>query len=134
MENSKQIETCLSEISDNKDMILSLEKLQDSDNSATTIHPCRTAHRVEAQIKNISGKKSDQNELEVEAKLLQPDTDLMISSLNLPEIIGRREKLVWRFKQENTLLYGMYKTLKKQQDLCTIGICYFSYRDSLTTT
>ena len=114
MENSKQIETCLSEISDNKDMILSLEKLQDSDNSATTIPPCRTAHRVEAQIKNISGKKSDKNELEVEAMLLQPDTDLMISSLNLPEIIGRREKLVWRFKQENTLLYGMYKTLKKK--------------------
>ena len=134
MENSKQIETCLSEISDNKDMILSLEKLQDSDNSATTISPCRTEHRVQAQIKNISGKKSDKNELEVEAKLLQPDTDLMISSLNLPEIIGRREKLVWRFKQENTLLYGMYKTLKKHQDLCTIGICYFSYRDSLTTT
>merc|ERR1719189_956148 len=64
MENSKQIETCLSEISDNKDMILSLEKLQDSDNSATTIPPCTTEHRVQAQIKNISGKKSDKNELE----------------------------------------------------------------------
>lgn len=100
MENSELLETCLSEISDNKDLSPSPEKIRDSDHSAATTSSFGTLEsstvRSAAFRRTVSDQNFDHEEIEDGKILLHPDStrDLLKNALNLPEVIGRREKLV----------------------------------------
>ena len=105
VENSELLETCLSEISDNKDLSPSPEKIRDSDHSAATTSSLWRSEfgttesstvRSTALRKTVSDRNLDNEEMEDGKVLLHPDStrDLLKNALNLPEVIGRREKLV----------------------------------------
>ena len=88
MENSEVLETCLSKVSESKELHPSAEKILDSDHSATITS--RTMKSTTLR-KTLSDQNFDNDEL------LRQDSarDLLLkNALNLPEVIGRREKLV----------------------------------------
>ena len=105
MENSELLETCLSEVSYNKELSPSSEKIRDSDHSGTTTSslwrtesgtPELSTVRNKALRKTVSDQNFDHDEIQDGKTLLHPDSarDLLKNALNLPEVIGRREKLV----------------------------------------
>ena len=105
MENSGLLETCLSEVSDNKELSPSSEKIRDGDHSVTTTSslwktesgtPGSNTVRNKALRKTVSDQNIDHDEIQDGKTLLHQDStrDLLKNALNLPEVIGRREKLV----------------------------------------
>ena len=85
-------------MSDNKELRSSSEKIRNSDHSAATTSALRRidSSKVCALRKAVSDQNLDYDEMEEEKMLLHPDSarDLLKNALNLPEVIGRREKLV----------------------------------------
>ena len=90
-ENSELLETCLS---DNKELLSSSEKIRNSNHSAALRR--NESSKVCALRKAVSEQNLDYDEVEEGKMLLHPDSarDLLKNALNLPEVIGRREKLV----------------------------------------
>ena len=87
-------------MSDNKEVGSSSEKIRNHDqSSATTSALSRTESstiRSTDLRKTVSDQNLDYDEMEDGKMFLHPDSarNLLKNALNLPEVIGRREKLV----------------------------------------
>ena len=121
LENSELLETCLS---DNKEVCSSSEKIRNSDQSAVLPRTESSTARSTALRKTVSDQNFDYDEVEEGKMFLHPDSarDLMKNALNLPEVIGRREKLVWAggstFWCTKCCITWSWKSLEKYHPFC----------------